>query len=104
MSGRCRGGVGVVSGWCRSSVGGGVGGGVGSGVGGGDGNGVGRCVGVGRRAWAVGRAWGVRGACVGRAWGEPGACWAISVGIARAALLSGYLGKSGHLPRYLHGY
>ena len=34
------------------------------------------------------RAWGVRGACVG----------AISVGIARSALLSGYLGKSRHLP------
>ena len=79
----------MVSGWCRSSVGGGVG----SGVGGGDGNIVGRCVGVGRRAWAVGRVWGVHGASV------RGACWAISVGIARAALLSGYLGKSGHLPR-----
>ena len=38
----------------------------------------------------VGRAGGVRGACV---------CVAISVGIARSALLSGYLGKSGHLPR-----
>ena len=49
----------------------------------------------GRRAWGVrGRARGVRGACVGRAWG------AIRVGIARSALLSGYLGKSGHLPRY----
>ena len=54
---------------------------------------------LGVRGACVGRAWGVRGACVGRAWGEPGACWAISVGIARAALLSGYLGKSGHLPR-----
>ena len=43
----------------------------------------------------VGRAWGVRGACVGRVWGG-----AIRVGIARSALLSGYLGKSGHLPRY----
>ena len=37
----------------------------------------------------VGCAWGVRGACVG----------AIIVDIARSALLSGYLGKSGHLPR-----
>ena len=36
---------------------------------------------------------GVRGACVGRV------CWARKVGIARSALLSGYLGKSGHLPR-----
>ena len=36
---------------------------------------------------------GVRGACVGRV------CGTISVGIARSALLSGYLGKSGHLPR-----
>jgi len=48
-------------------------------------------------AWGVrwacaGRARGVRGACVGRVWG------AISVGIAHSALLSGYLGKSGHLP------
>ena len=33
-------------------------------------------------------------ACVGRV------CGAISVGIARSALLSGYLGKSGHLPRF----
>ena len=41
---------------------------------------------------------GLRGACVGRVWG------AISVGIARSALLSGYLGKSGHLPRYLVRY
>ena len=41
-------------------------------------------------AWAV---LGVRGACVGRV------CWARKVGIARSALLSGYLGKSGHLPR-----
>ena len=56
----------------------------------------------------VGCAWGVRGACVGRAWGVRGTCvgrargvcgGAISVGIARSALLSGYLGKSGHLPR-----
>ena len=39
------------------------------------------------------RVGGVRGACVGRV------CGAISVGIARSALLSGYLGKSGHLPR-----
>ena len=47
-----------------------------------------RCVGeVG--SWGGRRAWGVRGACVG----------AISVGIARSALLSGYLGKCGHLPR-----
>ena len=59
--------VGVVSGrYVGGSVGGGVGGGVGSGVGGGDGNIVGRCVGVGRRAWAVGRAWGVHGASLGR--------------------------------------
>ena len=84
-----------------------------------------RCVGEvgswgGRRAWGVpgaclGRAWGVggacagpvldvgggvRGVCLGRAWGVRGACvGAISVGIARSALLSGYLGKSGHLPR-----
>ena len=60
----------------------------------------------------MGREWGVRGARVGRAractgcvWGVLcGACvelvrWAISIGIARSALLSGYLGKSGHLPR-----
>ena len=39
----------------------------------------------------------VCGECVGRAWGVH-VC-AISVGIARSALLSGYLGKSGHLPR-----
>ena len=55
------------------------------------------------RAWGVQGAFagpvlevgvgGVRGACVGRV------CGAISVGIARSALLSGYLGKSGHLPR-----
>ena len=30
-------------------------------------------------------------------------CWA-RVGIARSALLSGYLGKSGHLPRYFCGW
>ena len=54
----------------------------------------GACVG---RAWGMcGAVWGVRGACVRRAWG------AISVGIARSALLSGYLGKSGHLPRYFY--
>ena len=54
----------------------------------------------------MGCVWGVRGACVcvgGRvAWGVREACvcvGAISVGIARSALLSGYLGKSGHLPR-----
>ena len=48
--------------------------------------------------WAcVGRAWGVLGAFAGRAWGV--CVGAISV-IARSALLSGYLGKSGHLPRY----
>ena len=35
---------------------------------------------------------------VGRAWGVCGG--AIRVGIARSALLSGYLGKSGHLPRF----
>ena len=39
-----------------------------------------------------GRPRGVRGACAGRAWD-------VRVGIARSALLSGYLGKSGHLPR-----
>ena len=51
---------------------------------------------LGRPAWGVcvGRVRGVCGACVGRVFG------AISVGIARSALLSGYLGKSGHLPRY----
>ena len=38
---------------------------------------------------------GVCWACVGRV------CWARKVGIARSALLSGYLGKSGHLPRLL---
>ena len=43
----------------------------------------------------------VRGACVGRAWDVRGGGGAISVGITRSALLSGYLGKSGHLPRYL---
>ena len=48
---------------------------------------------AGRVRGCVGRALGVRGACVGRVWE------AISVGIARSALLSGYLGKSGHLPR-----
>ena len=54
------------------------------------GAGVGGAWGVGGAF--VGRAWGVRRACVGRVWG------AISVGIARSALLSGYLGISGHLP------
>ena len=49
-------------------------------------------VGVGLGRWVGVEC--VRGACVGRA------CLAISVGIARSALLSGYLGKSGHLPRY----
>ena len=60
----------------------------------------------------VGRAWGVR---VGRAWGAWGRAWGVLVrrggggvrgtfvgqreGITRSALLSGYLGKSGHLPR-----
>ena len=53
----------------------------------------GRCVGVGRGGRGRMRAWGVRGACVGCA------SLAISVCIARSALLSGYLGKSGHLPR-----
>ena len=44
---------------------------------------------------------GLRGACAGCAWGVRWACvWAKSVGIARSALLSGYLGKSGHLPRF----
>ena len=75
------------------------------------------CWGGGKLGWeaCLGRAWGVRGAwegrvrglywmlgeaCVGCAWGVRGACvGAISVGIARSALLSGYLGKSGHLPR-----
>ena len=57
----------------------------------------GRCwAGVGMLGGVGGRAWGVRGACVGRVWGG-----AIRVGIARSALLSGYLGKSGHLPRLL---
>ena len=58
--------------------------------------------GVGRVWGVVGVLWGVvgvgvgfRGACVGRVWG------AIRVGIARSALLSGYLGKSGHLPRFI---
>ena len=78
---------------------------------------VGRGGGVlGRRAWGVlwacggvrwvcvGYVWGVCGACAGRVLGVCGACaglvWgAISVGIARSALLSVYLGKSGHLPR-----
>ena len=92
MLGRCRGGVGLVLGRCRGGVSGWV-----------------EEVGVGC----------VRGACVGRTWGVRvwhfaevsgwvedvgvgcmrGACVAISVGIARSALLSGYLGKSGHLPR-----
>ena len=71
---------------------------------------------LGRRAWGVwGRALGVCGVCVGRVRGVCGACagrvlgvcgacaglvWgAISVGIAPSALLSGYLGKYGHLPR-----
>ena len=49
----------------------------------------------GKSGWeaCVGRVWGVRKACVRRV------CWA-RVGIARSALLSGYLGKSGHLPRF----
>ena len=64
---------------------------------------LGRSVGLGSQGKR--RVWGVRWACMGRAWGVRGAflrrmCWAISVGIARAALLSGYLGKSGHLPRW----
>ena len=50
----------------------------------------------GVRMACVGRALGLRGACAGRAWGVREAC----VGIACSALLSGYLGKSGHLPRY----
>ena len=63
-----------------------------------------RCDGVGRGGgWSGGMcAWGVRWARlgVGGAWVWRGrACCAISVGIARSALLSGYLGKSGHLPR-----
>ena len=44
---------------------------------------------------------GVRGACVvcvRGAW-VGCVCGVISVGIARSSLLSGYLGKSGHLPR-----
>ena len=53
----------------------------------------------------AGRVRGVCGACVGRVQSVCGACvgrvcGARSVGIARSALLSGYLGKSGHLPRY----
>ena len=75
------------------------------------------CWGGGKLGWeaCLGRAWGVggacagpvldvgggvRGVCLGRAWGVRGA-WvgAISVGIARSALLSGFLGKSGHLRR-----
>ena len=57
----------------------------------------------------VGRAWGLLGvvgrcgSCVGgvRCCGSfvGRVCGAIRVGIARSALLSGYLGKSGHLPR-----
>ena len=78
VSGRCRGGVGLVLGRCRGGVSGWV-----------EEVGVG-CV----RGACVGRACGVRGACLGCA------CLAISVSIARSALLSGYLGKSGHLIRY----
>ena len=36
-------------------------------------------------------------ACVGRVWGVKGACAGRVRGVS--ALLSGYLGKSGHLPR-----
>ena len=60
------------------------------------------CWGGGKSWWeaCAGRGWGAGGvrvcvvsvvACVGRVWG------AKSVGIARSALLSGYLCKSGHL-------
>ena len=46
----------------------------------------------------------VCGACVGRVWVCVGACVAWGRGrggenVSLAALLSGYLGKSGHLPR-----
>ena len=60
------------------------------------------CRGVSWRCWAgvgcgeVGVLWVVVLGVVGRAWGV---CGAIRVSIARSALLSGYLGKSGHLPR-----
>ena len=82
--------------------GGGVRGGGGGGAWGGGGGGGGRGGGGGGACAGpvldVGG--GVRGVCLGRAWGVRGACvGAISVGIARSALLSGYLGKSGHLPR-----
>ena len=65
----------------------------------------GACV-LGVCEMCAGRVWGVCGACAGRVRGVRGACvgrvfGAISVGIARSALLSGYLGKYGHLPRSL---
>ena len=73
---------------------------------------LGRVMGVGGV-----RVWGVCGSCVvgwgtggvlGCLWGVCGGCvgaWGALVGRSReivslAALLSGYLGKSGHLPRY----
>ena len=60
--------------------------------------GVGEC-GLGG-CWGV-CVWGV-GVCVWGLWGCVGCEWRGSLGresIARSALLSGYLGKSGHLPR-----
>ena len=54
-----------------------------------------------RVLWAC--AWGVCGAgrvCCG-VWGACGVCAVRGGGkVSLAALLSGYLGKSGHLPRY----
>ena len=67
------------------------------------------CWGVGRagiRECGLGGCWGVCvwgvGVCVWGLWGCVGCEWRGSLGresIARSALLSGYLGKSGHLPR-----
>ena len=58
--------------------------------------GVGEVLG-GRGVWG---GWGVVGGGVGCCRACEGPVWgAIRVGIARSALLSGYLGKSGHLPR-----
>ena len=39
------------------------------------------------------------GVCVGRVRGVCGVCAGRVSGVSLAALLSGYLGKSGHLPR-----
>ena len=60
----------------------------------------------------MGRVWGVYGARAGNAWGVLEAAWGLRgrawgvwggnkcyIRIARTALLSGYLGESGHLPR-----